>query len=105
MIRQKPREKSRPGKAASPFFLSQGKYTGYIVYQEDRVMATSLDDSRLKALLKETILELLSEHREEFSLLLLEVLEDLALSRAIREGEASGEADRQKILEIMAGQA
>lgn len=68
-------------------------------------MATSLDDSRLKALLKETILELLSEHREEFSLLLLEVLDDLALSRAIREGEASGEADRQEILEIMAGQA
>ncbi len=68
-------------------------------------MVISLDDSRLKALLKETILELLDEHREEFSRVLLEVLEDIALSRAIREGETSGEADRQEILDIIAGRA
>jgi len=68
-------------------------------------MEASLDEARLKALLKETFLEVLEENREEFSQLLLEIFEDLALCRAIREGEGSPDADRQEILEIIAGQA
>ena len=68
-------------------------------------METSLDEARLKALLKETLLELLEERREEFSQLLMEIFEDLALSRAIREGEATTNVDRQEILDIIAGQA
>jgi hypothetical protein len=67
------------------------------------MMEASLDDVRLKSLLKETLLELLEERREEFSELLLEVLEDLALSRAIREGEGAGLADKKEILKIIAG--
>ena len=57
-------------------------------------MEASLDDARLKSLLKETLVELLEERREEFSELLLEALEDLALSRAIREGEGTGLVDK-----------
>jgi hypothetical protein len=68
-------------------------------------MQASLDDARLKALLKETLVELLEERREEFSHLLLEALEDLALSRAIREGEDTGFVDKKEILKIIAGQA
>jgi hypothetical protein len=68
-------------------------------------MEASLDDARLKALLKETLVELLEERREEFSELVLEALEDLALSRAIREGEGSGFVDKNEILKIIAGQA
>ena len=68
-------------------------------------METSLDEVRLKALMKETLLEVLEEGREEFSQLLLEIFEDLALSRAIREGEATTTVDRQEILDIIAGQA
>jgi len=68
-------------------------------------MKASLDDARLKALLKETLLELLEERREEFSDLLLEALEDLALSRAIREGEDTCFVDKREILKIIAGQA
>jgi hypothetical protein len=68
-------------------------------------METSLDEVRLKALMKETLLEVLEEGREEFSQLLLEILEDLALSRAIREGEGTPTVDRQEILDIIAGQA
>ncbi len=68
-------------------------------------MEASLDDARLKALLKETLLELLEERREEFSELLLEVLEDLALSRAIQEGAGTGRVDKGEILKILAGQA
>jgi len=68
-------------------------------------MGTYLDDAKLKSLLKETLVELLEERREEFSELLLEALEDLALSQAIREGEGSGFVDKKEILKIIAGQA
>jgi hypothetical protein len=67
-------------------------------------MEASLEDARLKALLKESLLELLDERREEFSELLLEVLEDLAMSRAIQEGEDSAPVEKEEILRIMAGQ-
>jgi hypothetical protein len=68
-------------------------------------MEASIDDARLKALLKETLIELMEERREEFSELLMEVLEDLALSRAIREGEDSGFVNKKEILKIIADQA
>jgi hypothetical protein len=68
-------------------------------------MEASIEDAKIKALLKETLVELLEERREEFSDLLLEALEDLALSRAIREGEDTGLIDKKEILEIMAGRA
>jgi len=68
-------------------------------------MEASLDDAKLKALLKETLVELLEERRDEFSDLLLEALEDLAFSRAIREGEDTGLVDKREILKIIAGQA
>jgi hypothetical protein len=68
-------------------------------------MEASLNDAKFKALLKETLTELLEERREEFSDLLLEALEDLALSRAIREGEDTGLVDKKEILKIIAGRA
>jgi len=68
-------------------------------------MEASLEDARLKALLKESLLELLEERREEFSELLLEVLEDLAMSRAIHEGEGSARVKKEEILRIMARRA
>jgi len=68
-------------------------------------MEASLEDAKFKALLKETLVELLEERREEFSELLLEALEDLALSRAIREGEDTGFVDKKEILKIIAGRA
>jgi hypothetical protein len=67
-------------------------------------MEAPLDDIRIKSLLKETLIELLEERREEFSELLLEVLEDVALARAIREGERTGLVDKNEILEIIADQ-
>lgn len=68
-------------------------------------MEASLDDAKIKALLKETLVELLEERREEFSELLLEALEDLALSQAIREGEGTGLVNKKEILQIITGQA
>ncbi len=68
-------------------------------------MDASLDDARLKALLKETLVELLEERRDEFSQLLLEALEDMALSQAILEGEGTGLVDKKEIFKILPGRA
>ena len=67
-------------------------------------MGASLEDARLKALLKETLIELLEERREEFSELLMEVLEDLGMYRAIKEGEDSAPVKKEEILRIMVDQ-
>ena len=67
-------------------------------------MSVSLvEEERLKALLKEALIEVLQEQRELFTALLLEALEDLALIRAIQEGEHSGVADREEVHRVFEG--
>ncbi len=65
-------------------------------------MEPLLDDVRLKALLKEALMEVLEERREDFYELLSEALEDIALSRAIQEGEATPLTEKQEIFDIIA---
>ncbi len=61
-------------------------------------MATALpDDTRLKALLKEALVEVLEQRREWLSALMVEALEDAALVQAIKEGEATEMVSRDKI--------
>jgi hypothetical protein len=68
-------------------------------------MTASLDDVQLKALVTETLLEVFKGQGEEFAGLLLEVLKDLALSRANEEGQGSGLVDKEEILNLIAGRA
>ncbi len=49
----------------------------------------SLDSEQLKAVLKSAIVELLHENRQEISDLLAEIIEDIAMERAIGEGETT----------------
>ena len=46
-------------------------------------------ESRLKALLKEALVEVPEQRREWFSAVMAEAMEDLAMVRAIQEGEDS----------------
>ncbi|GAP97828.1 hypothetical protein NIES2104_43800 [Leptolyngbya sp. NIES-2104] len=48
-----------------------------------------LDSEQLKAVLKSAIVELLHENRQEISDLLAEIIEDIAMERAIEEGETT----------------
>lgn len=61
----------------------------------------TVDEIQLKAVVKEAMWELLQEKREEFSELLSDVIEDMALARAIREGESSELADRADVFAIL----
>jgi hypothetical protein len=66
-------------------------------------METLVDDSKLKELLKQAIIEVTEENREAVHDIRMEMMEDTALIRAIQEGENSGEADREEIFGILRG--
>jgi hypothetical protein len=65
----------------------------------------SIDEDRLKEVLKKAIVEVLEERRDLFSDLIAEVIEDLALIRAIQEGEATESISRAEIFQVLEGKS
>ncbi|MBD2314596.1 hypothetical protein H6G20_23280 [Desertifilum sp. FACHB-1129] len=61
----------------------------------------ALNSDQFKEVLKATILELFHENREEFSQLLSEIIEDIAMEQAIQEGEATESVSRDDIFKIL----
>ena len=68
-------------------------------------MQTLIDDSRLKQLLKEAVIEALEEKKNIFHDLMLEAMEDMALVHAIKEGEDTETISKQELLNILEGNA
>jgi hypothetical protein len=69
-------------------------------------MATAnLDKQTLKQALKEALVEILQEQRELFHDVLLEALEDFALSEAVREGLETKEVSREEVVRLLRGEA
>ena len=62
---------------------------------------TLSDETRLKALLKEALVEVLEQRREWFSALMAEALEDSAFVQAIKEGEATAIVSRDEIFALL----
>lgn len=60
-----------------------------------------IEQSQLKAMVKEVILELITENKEEFSDLITEIVEDITLAKAIKEGEETELVDRESIFAIL----
>ena len=58
----------------------------------------SLEHNQLKQTLKEVIIEIFSENKEEFSAILTEIIKDIALSKAFEERELT---DRETIFAIL----
>jgi hypothetical protein len=61
----------------------------------------TVDEQQLKMVVKEAMWELVQEKREEFSDLFGELIEDMALARASREGEASEPASLDEVLALL----
>jgi hypothetical protein len=61
----------------------------------------TLNPDQLKEILKGAIIELLRDSREEFSELLAEVIEDIALERAIAEGESTELVSQEAIFKLL----
>ena len=65
-------------------------------------MATVFDDEvRLKEVLKSAMVEVLQERRELVREILESVVEDVAFSKAIEEGEQTPLVDREHIFELL----
>ena len=60
-------------------------------------MEALIDDNRLKNLFKQAIIEAMEEKKDVVQDLFMEVMEDIALIRAIEEGETSGNATRSEV--------
>ncbi|TAG92386.1 MAG: hypothetical protein EAZ09_24340 [Oscillatoriales cyanobacterium] len=61
----------------------------------------TLDETKLKELLKAAIFELLKEQKEVFSEILTEALEDIGMKNAIKEDENSETVSREQIFKIL----
>ena len=64
-----------------------------------------LNENRLKEIFKSALIEVLEERRSLFSELLAEALEDMALIRAIKEGESTASVSRDEVFNILEGKA
>ncbi len=66
-------------------------------------METFADDIKLKSLVKQAVIEAIEEKRGVVHDLLVEAIEDVAMIRAIQEGEDSGYVGRDEIFGILSG--
>ena len=68
-------------------------------------LTLSIEENRVRELLKELLLELIETRRDVFQDILLEAIEDAGLLEAIKEGEVSESVDRDEIMAILEGRA
>ena len=66
---------------------------------------TTLDTNQLKELLKTAIVEILQEQKEVFTDIIVEAMEDIALVKAIEEGESTENVSREAIFKILSQQS
>jgi vacuolar-type H+-ATPase catalytic subunit A/Vma1 len=69
----------------------------------DDMARVSLNEDTLKQALKEALVEALQEQRELLYEVFTEVLEDFALTEAIREGQQTKSATREEVFRIIQG--
>lgn len=63
----------------------------------------TLDEKQFKVLLKEAIVELFEERQDVFAAIVAEVIEDIGLAHAIREGRKNDFVNKEEIDAILAG--
>ena len=64
-------------------------------------MAISIDDAKLKDLLKSAVAEVFEERREFVKEIIEEAMEDVALTRAIDEGTSTKAVSREEVFSIL----
>ncbi|MBI3344183.1 MAG: hypothetical protein HY028_04890 [Gammaproteobacteria bacterium] len=66
---------------------------------------TVIDDEQLKEAVKSALTELFQERKDLFRELVAEMIEEVALAHAIKEGEASEPMTKSEIFKILEGNA
>ena len=64
-------------------------------------MSASIDEAKLKELLKSALVEVLEERREFVKEIFEEAIEEIALTRAIKEGLATEASSREEVFELL----
>ncbi len=67
-------------------------------------MELSLNDAKIKALLKEIMLEIITEKQELFYDIITEIIEDSGLANAIAEGRKNDFVSEETIFGLLEGQ-
>lgn len=63
----------------------------------------TLEETQLKELFKQAIVELLQERKDLLYELVVEMVEDFALLRAIKEGEETATVGREEVFRVLEG--
>jgi len=73
--------------------------------EENRKVELTINETQAKALIKEALMELLQEKRDLFFEVVLEVIEEIGLANAIREGRKKELVSEDDILNLLRAQA
>ncbi len=65
----------------------------------------TIDEGKIKQLMKEAVIESLQEQKSIFHDLIVEAIEDIALTNAIRQGADTESVNRKEVFNILKGQA
>jgi hypothetical protein len=65
----------------------------------------NLDEDKIKQIFKTALVEVIRENQEVFSELFTEIIEDIALEKAIKEGENTEPVSRETIFNILKNKA
>ncbi len=66
-------------------------------------METIIDDTKIKNLFKQAIIEAIEEKRDVVHDLFMDAMEDIAIVRAIEEGETTDQVSREEVFNIFNG--
>lgn len=65
----------------------------------------SIDEKKLKDLLKETLIEVIEQKKGLFHDIVAEAIEDIAITNAIKEGESTESISREEVFNIIEGKS
>ncbi len=66
-------------------------------------METMIDDTKIKDLFKQAIIEAIEEKRDVVHDLFMDAMEDIAMVRAIEEGETTDQVSRDEVFNVLNG--
>lgn len=73
--------------------------------EENRKVELTINEMQAKALIKEALMELLQEKRDILFEVILEVIEEIGLANAIREGRKNELVSEDEIFNLLRAQA
>ena len=82
---------------------NMAKFLLSLIKREKNMDTIRADNAKIKELFKEAIIEAIEEKKDVVHDLLVEAMEDLAMIRAIQEGEDDESASRQEVFDILEG--